>query len=246
MADLQPFARLQRAHVGRRRSRRSRTATASSSTTCAATARARRRRGPYTLDMLADDLRQLLEAAEDQEKPATVGLSMGGMIGQTLALTDPGLFDRVVLADTGHAQTPETRKQWEERIQHRRDQGHAAAGRSRRWSAGSPSRFATSPVVKKIATLIARHAGAGLRRLLPGDLQPQHHRAAEGDQAAGAGDRRRAGRRGAGHALHRRERAGREAGDASRNAAHIANIEQAEAFNRALREFLSSPASARA
>jgi pimeloyl-ACP methyl ester carboxylesterase len=29
-------------------------------------------------------------------------------------------------------------------------------------------------------------------------------------------------------------------------AAHIANIEQAEAFNRALREFLSSPASARA
>ena len=29
-------------------------------------------------------------------------------------------------------------------------------------------------------------------------------------------------------------------------AAHIANVEQAEAFNRALREFLSSPASARA
>jgi 3-oxoadipate enol-lactonase len=29
-------------------------------------------------------------------------------------------------------------------------------------------------------------------------------------------------------------------------AAHIANIEQAEAFNRALREFLSSPASGRA
>ena len=29
-------------------------------------------------------------------------------------------------------------------------------------------------------------------------------------------------------------------------AAHIANIEQATAFNRALREFLSSPASARA
>ena len=29
-------------------------------------------------------------------------------------------------------------------------------------------------------------------------------------------------------------------------AAHIANIEQAEAFNRALAEFLSSPASARA
>jgi pimeloyl-ACP methyl ester carboxylesterase len=29
-------------------------------------------------------------------------------------------------------------------------------------------------------------------------------------------------------------------------AAHIANIEQAEAFNRALAEFLSSPASGRA
>ena len=30
------------------------------------------------------------------------------------------------------------------------------------------------------------------------------------------------------------------------NASHIANVEQPEVFNRALREFLSSPASARA
>ena len=41
---------------------------------------------------------------------------MGGMIGQTLVLKQPDLFDRVVLADTGHTQTPETKKQWEERI----------------------------------------------------------------------------------------------------------------------------------
>ena len=65
--------------------------------------------------MLAEDLRQLL-AELKIKRTHYCGLSMGGMIGQVVALTDPGVFDRVVLADTGHAQTPETRKQWEERI----------------------------------------------------------------------------------------------------------------------------------
>ena len=73
-------------------------------------------KGQYTLEGLADDLRALLQHLKI-EKPHFVGLSMGGMIGQVVTLTDPGLFDRVVLADTGHAQTPETRKQWQERIQ---------------------------------------------------------------------------------------------------------------------------------
>jgi 3-oxoadipate enol-lactonase len=72
-------------------------------------------KGPYTLDMLGEDLRQLL-AELRIKRTHYVGLSMGGMIGQVVALTDPGVFDRVVLADTGHTQTPETKKQWEERI----------------------------------------------------------------------------------------------------------------------------------
>ena len=72
-------------------------------------------KGPYTLDMLAEDLRQLLEHLKIAQTHF-VGLSMGGMIGQTLVLKQPDLFDRVVLADTGHTQTPETKKQWEERI----------------------------------------------------------------------------------------------------------------------------------
>ena len=59
--------------------------------------------------MLAEDLRQLLEHLKIAQTHF-VGLSMGGMIGQTLVLKQPDLFDRVVLADTGHTQTPETKK----------------------------------------------------------------------------------------------------------------------------------------
>ncbi|MGH8692013.1 MAG: alpha/beta fold hydrolase, partial [Burkholderiales bacterium] len=61
-------------------------------------------KGPYSLDMLAEDLSQLLQHL-GIKRTHYVGLSMGGMIGQTLVLKDPAIFDRVVLADTGHAQT---------------------------------------------------------------------------------------------------------------------------------------------
>src|SRR5262249_20203234 len=44
--------------------------------------------GAYTLDLLADDLLQLLGAV-GIERCHFVGLSMGGMIGQTAVLRDP-------------------------------------------------------------------------------------------------------------------------------------------------------------
>jgi 3-oxoadipate enol-lactonase len=55
--------------------------------------------GPYTLDLLADDLHGLLKALEI---PSThfVGLSMGGMIGQAFALRYPGVITSLALCDT--------------------------------------------------------------------------------------------------------------------------------------------------
>jgi 3-oxoadipate enol-lactonase len=55
--------------------------------------------GPYTLDLLADDLYGLLKALEI---PSThfVGLSMGGMIGQAFAIKYPGVFTSLALCDT--------------------------------------------------------------------------------------------------------------------------------------------------
>jgi len=202
-------------------------------------------KGPYSLDMLAEDLRQLLEHL-GIKRTHYVGLSMGGMIGQTLALKEPAIFDRVVLADTGHAQTPETRKQWQERIQTAETKGmqplvEATLGR---WFT-EPFRKAKPEVVKKIADLIAStpvpgyvgccHAISNLDLTARLKEIKRPVLAIAGEQDAAAPGTRTIGENVPGAKLVMIPQA-----------AHIANIEQAEAFNRALREFLSSPASARA
>ena len=53
----------------------------------------------YTLDMLAEDLRGLLDALS-VEHPHFIGLSMGGMIGMTFALKYPKRFRALILCDT--------------------------------------------------------------------------------------------------------------------------------------------------
>jgi 3-oxoadipate enol-lactonase len=55
--------------------------------------------GPYTMDGLAADLHSLLTALRI-ERPHFVGLSMGGMIGQTYALAHPGVFSSLTVADS--------------------------------------------------------------------------------------------------------------------------------------------------
>ena len=202
-------------------------------------------KGPYTLDMLAEDLRQLLEQL-DIRRTHYVGLSMGGMIGQTLVLQHPELFDRVVLADTGHAQTPETRKQWEERIRTAETKGMQPLVQStlERWFT-EPFRRAKPDVVKKIADLIQGtpvpgyvgccHAISNLNTTARLKDIKRPVLAITGEQDAAAPGTRYIGENVPGAKLV-----------VIPQAAHIANIEQVEAFNRALREFLSSPASARA
>ena len=200
-------------------------------------------KGPYTLDMLAEDLRQLLEQLKIR-KTHFVGLSMGGMIGQTLALKNPELLDRVVLADTGHAQTPETLKQWDDRIKTAESKGMQplVQGTIERWFTKD---FRDQPIVKKIAQLIAATPVPGyvgccqaIAKLNTTARLKDIKRpvlAIAGEQDAAAPGTRHIGENVPGAKLVMIPQA-----------AHIANIEQADAFNRALRDFLSSPASARA
>ncbi len=61
--------------------------------------------GPYTLEQLADDVHGLF-AALGIARTHWVGLSMGGMIGETFALKYPGVFQSLVLADTTSRRTP--------------------------------------------------------------------------------------------------------------------------------------------
>jgi 3-oxoadipate enol-lactonase len=55
--------------------------------------------GAYSLDLLAQDLIALLDHF-DIRQPRFVGLSMGGMIGMTAELARPGLLGRMSLCDT--------------------------------------------------------------------------------------------------------------------------------------------------
>lgn len=71
--------------------------------------------GAYTLDLLAEDLRALLDAL-GVEQPHFVGLSMGGMIGMRFAISHPGRLRSLVLCDTTSRIPPEAQPVWQERI----------------------------------------------------------------------------------------------------------------------------------
>jgi 3-oxoadipate enol-lactonase len=71
--------------------------------------------GAYTFDQLTDDALGLLDALKI-ERTHFCGLSMGGMIGQYLALKAPQRIDRLVLADITSRMPPEAAPLWAERI----------------------------------------------------------------------------------------------------------------------------------
>jgi len=78
--------------------------------------------GEYTMDQLAADAHALLDAL-GVERFHFVGLSMGGMIGQQLALRVPLRMVTLTLADTTSRYPPEARPVWEQRIGLVRTQG---------------------------------------------------------------------------------------------------------------------------
>ncbi|MHB0979469.1 MAG: 3-oxoadipate enol-lactonase [Thermoleophilia bacterium] len=71
--------------------------------------------GPYSLELLAEDAHALLLAL-GIERTHFVGISMGGMIGQTLALAHPEILAGLVLCDTAATLPPEATAIWDERI----------------------------------------------------------------------------------------------------------------------------------
>jgi len=71
--------------------------------------------GPYTMADLADDAAALLREL-DTGPVVWVGLSMGGMVGQELALRHPALVRALVLANTTSGYPQAARDAWEQRI----------------------------------------------------------------------------------------------------------------------------------
>jgi 3-oxoadipate enol-lactonase len=71
--------------------------------------------GAYTLELLAEDAVALLDAL-GIDKVHWVGLSMGGMIGQSITLNHPKRLKSLALCDTAAAIAPEAQPIWQERL----------------------------------------------------------------------------------------------------------------------------------
>jgi 3-oxoadipate enol-lactonase len=90
--------------------------------------------GPYSTAELADDAARLIQ--ELGHGPVTfVGLSLGGMVAQELALRHPHLVDALVLANTTSGYPAEAQAGWAQRITAIEARGLAAVvdGAMQRW-----------------------------------------------------------------------------------------------------------------
>jgi 3-oxoadipate enol-lactonase len=196
-------------------------------------------KGAYTLEGLADDLKALLERL-NIEKTHYVGLSMGGMIGQTFALKYPGVFESLVLADTTSRYPAEAAGAWQDRIKIAETKGMEPLVQPtlERWFT-APFRSSNKDEVEKVASQIRKTPVAGYvgcchaipKINLTDRLKELKVRALVicGDQDPGTPP---AMAREIAHSLPGAKLV------LIPQAAHLANIEQPDAFNRALAEFL--------
>jgi len=194
--------------------------------------------GPYSLEQLADDAKALFDAL-DIKRAHWVGLSMGGMIGQTFALKYPGVFQSMVLADTTSRRPPNAAQMWGERVASAREKGMDGVVDSTlgRWFT-EPYRNARADVMDRIARDIRRTPVEGFAgcceaiarvdvlERLPEIRCPTLVIVGEQDHGTPVEAARK---------IH-------EAISGSElvvipSAAHLSNVEQAEAFNRALDAF---------
>ena len=117
--------------------------------------------GPYTFDQLTGDAKALFDALGIQ-RTHWVGLSMGGMIGETFALEYPDVFCSMVLADTTSRRAPNAEEMWGERIRIAEEKGMDALveGTLGRWFT-EPYRVARPDVMERIARDIRATPVAG-------------------------------------------------------------------------------------
>lgn len=115
----------------------------------------------YSMDLLADDLKGLLDALGVRETHFA-GLSMGGMIGMTFALKYPGVFKTLMLCDTSSRIPAEAAAVWEGRIKTAREQGMAPLVQPtlERWFT-EPFRKSRPDMMKKVGDMIRATPAVG-------------------------------------------------------------------------------------
>jgi len=196
--------------------------------------------GAYSLGQLADDARAMLREL-GIARTHWVGLSMGGMIGQTLALTSPALFLSLSLCDTSSRIPAEMKSAWADRIKTAETQGMEPLVEPTigRWFT-APFRERRKDVVESVRAMIRNtrpqgyagccHAIAALDLTdkLPAIKLPTVIIVGEEDQGTPVAASQAIQSKIAGSQLH-----------ILNSAAHLANMEQPEAFDAALTGFLA-------
>jgi 3-oxoadipate enol-lactonase len=195
--------------------------------------------GPYSFDMLAEDAAALLQAL-DIRKTVFMGISMGGMIGQVLGIKRQGLLSGLILCDTMSRIPEETRSIWAERINTVQEEGMESQVGStiERWF--TPRFREKHPeVVEKVEVMIRATNPQGyigcayairelnLTEKISDIGVPTLIIVGEDDPGTPVS---------ASEAIHEKIR------DSElvilKSAAHLSNIEQSEAFNKAVLNFL--------
>ena len=195
--------------------------------------------GPYTLEVLAEDVIGLLDALE-MDRVHFVGLSMGGMIGQSLALNHPRRLKSLALCDTASVVPQEAQPLWQERLDKVRKKGMEALLEEtlERWF--TPAFLKQDPpMVRLIREQILTTPPTGymgcaeaIRRLnyldrIPVIKTPTLIMVGEDDPGTPVA---------ASEAMHKR--IGNSKLVVLPSARHLSNVEQAEGFNAALLAFL--------
>lgn len=194
---------------------------------------------PYSFAELAEDARALL-AELSIERTHFVGISLGGMIGQHLALAHPEVLAGLVLADTTGRTPAEASPTWDERIETALTAGMEAH---------------VEPTIERWFTLdfIEQHAGAvdpirdmirttsvegyvGCAAAVRGMDLLDRLSALKAPTLIIVGDQDPATPVSAAEQLHDRI-AGSELA-LLESASHLSNVERPHAFNRALLDFL--------
>lgn len=193
--------------------------------------------GPYTIEMLTEDARALIEVL-GINAVHFVGLSMGGFTGQLLAINNPKKVLSLTLCDTACRMPPKS--MWDERIRLARTDGVAALmpATLERWF--TPSFLQTGDArLAKVRDMILNTAAEGYIGCAAaiGDMD-LCHRLGEidtptlvlvGEDDPGCP---------VSSAMVLHEGIAGSSLAILPSAAHLPNIEQTEAFNEELREFL--------
>ncbi len=195
---------------------------------------------PYTLEQMADDLHGLLQAL-GIDRTHFVGLSMGGLIGMTLALRFPRAVQSLVLADTTACYGPERKPMWDDRIRVAESKGiDAVLDRTMEAWFTAPFRAERPDVIARIRALLAPTDPAGyvgaIQAIGYGDLR-EEIRAIRCPTLILVGEEDR----GTDITMARtmRERIEGSALAVIPKAAHCSCVEAADEFNRALIGFLA-------